>query len=153
MSNVVPLLFVTLMLWLPFGLLLVPGFLATRWLDTNVLERGVGWMEGRVAERIKHERVENERIVQESSGRWYKPWTWGSVTERKVRETIVREVVEKASLGTRCFFGLAYALLRCLQYLYYAGFALVVVRSFGYVLARAAVRRGVGLEFTLPVQH
>lgn len=147
------LLCVAFVLWLPFGLLLVPAFFVTRWLDTNVLERGVGWMERQVSDRIKQVEEVNEQTVRESVSHWYKPWTWGDMVERKVRETVVRDVVERASFGTRLFFGLVYALLRCLQYFYYAGFALVVVRSFGYVLARAAVRRGVGLDFTLPIQR
>jgi len=141
-----------LFLWLPFGLLLVPGVLVARYLD-HQMERGVGWVDRQAADQIKYIEETNERIIYESDWHWYNPFSWGHVVPRTIRETTVRQAIQKASLSTRVFFGFLYALLRCLQYLYYTGLALVLVRSFGYVLARAAVRRGRGFDFSLPLRH
>jgi hypothetical protein len=117
------------------------------------MDRGVSYLQAKVKDKVMRVEKTNERKIQESGSVWYNPFTWGSVITRTVRETTVREVIQQASLWNRFLFGFVYAALRCLQYLYYTTFALVVVRSFGYVLARAAVRRGKGFDFTLPPPH
>jgi hypothetical protein len=140
----------TLFLWLPFGFLLVPGIMGVRYFDAQ-LERGVSYIDQQAADKVKQVEFENYKEITVSGAVWYKPWTWGSEISKVVRETVVRDVIEKASWSERLGFGFVYAALRSVQYLYYAGLGLVVVRSFGYVLARSAVRRSNQFDFTLPL--
>ena len=149
-AKLTTLIVTSIILWLPFGFLLVPGIIVVRYVDVQ-LEREVSYINQQVADKVRQVDYENQRKIDVSVSVWYNPFTWGNTVTKVIRETAVRTVIDKASLSTRLFFGILYAVLRSLQYLYYTGLALAVIRSFGYVLARAAVRRNNRLHFTLPL--
>lgn len=142
--------------WSPFIILLMPGIVATLYIDDR-LDAALRFAETTAAGTIETIEEQFEDTIQESEAI---PWRWWwppdyvqegtRIVERKVMRTVQRDVLHPAPLWIRGLFAFVYALMRISQLVLYTTLSFIAIRSFVFLLARCALWRRSEIEFTLP---
>ena len=144
------------LVWMPFLLLLLPGILATLWIDDQI-DATLRWAEKKASGTV--ETVERHLVdtIQESEAipwSWYWPPHWFQegtrIVERKVMRTVQEDILHPAPIWIRSVFALIYAIMRVSQLVLYSSIAFIVIRSFVFLLARAALLSRSEIEFSIP---
>ena len=149
-------LLLAVILWLPFALLLVPGVVAAVFIDGKI-EEAVLLAETKLAGTV--ERVETQiedRVVEIEAvdKAWWWPPDWFKAGTREVEKSVLRkvqkDVLRPAPAGVRIVFSLLYAVMRISQLMLYTTLGFIVIRSFVFILGRAALLNRAEIEFSLP---
>lgn len=146
----------TLLVWIPFVIVLVPGVAITLWIDDNI-DASLRTAERHAAGSIETIEEEVEETIQELES---VPWSWWwppdwfkegtRVVERKVLRTVQRDILQPAPTWIRACFALLYAILRVSQLLLYSTITFISIRSFVFLFARSALYKGVEIRFNIP---
>ena len=147
---------VAILIWLPFILLLTPGVVATLWIDDRI-DAALHWVENSAAGSVETIEEQVEATIRESEAvarSWWWPLDWFKegtrIVERKVMRTVQSDVLHPAPIWIRGFFAIVYAIMRVSQLLLYSTIAFIAIRSFVFLLARAALWNRSEIEFSIP---
>ncbi len=144
--KVIPL---SIMLYLPIAITILPAIYITRTVESFVLEKS-NKLHEKCQDKIRIIQEEQERVVtksrEEDRSVWWKPWSWGDkvnvMYQEVIREMVTKPITEKASLGARiiygyvvCAFDFAILLNRIFE-------IFIIFTSFGFVYSQTLVGRG-----------
>jgi hypothetical protein len=121
------------------------------------LDAGLRYAETSVAGKIEKITLLVEENIEETDkvarGWWWPPDMINSsvaILKNKSLRAVQKDVLTPAPIWVRAFFSVFYALLRVSQLILYSTLALIVIRSFLFLLARSALWYRSEIEFSLP---
>jgi hypothetical protein len=146
----------TFLVWIPFLVLLVPGVVVTLKVD-NMIDAALRKFELMAADTVQKVDKEVEEVIRRQEAvplSWWWPPDWAKsswrTVEIKTTRIVQEDVLQKSSMWLRGLFAVIYAIMRISQLLLYSSFAFITIRSFLFLLARAALWNDSEIEFSLP---